>query len=108
MAAEDDETRTPAEVADEALALSVAAVWREERVSCPHPQILAAYRTGSLPAGATEFLDFHLQESGCPYCASVIEDLAAEDEGARTAELESMRDRILRSTVTELRRSKPR
>jgi len=103
-----DSEKTPAEQEDEALAFTVAMVWREERVSCPHPQILAAYRAGALPEGAVEFLDFHLKESGCPYCASILEDLAAEEEGMRSREMSSLRDRVLRSTVTELRRSRPR
>ena len=93
---------------DDALAFSVATVWREERVSCPHPQILRAYLTGGLPEGAQAFLKFHLEDSQCPYCLATLDDLRAEDEAAADVQMEDMRDRILRSTVTELRRSGPR
>ena len=60
---------------DELLAFTVGTVWREERVSCPHPDVLRAYDTRSLDEGAMEFLAFHLHESQCPYCNAVLEDL---------------------------------
>ena len=47
---------------DEALFFTVATVWREERVSCPHQDILRAYGTGALEPGAMDFVRFHLQE----------------------------------------------
>ena len=90
---------------DEVLDLTVSTVWREERVSCPHPQILHAYRNGALPAGATEYLAFHTQESACPYCNAVLEDLAAADKDAAEHRMEGLRERLLRSTVTEIRRA---
>ena len=37
---------------DEILAFTVASVWREERVSCPHPDILQAFESGALEPGA--------------------------------------------------------
>lgn len=89
---------------DELLAFTVASVWREERVSCPHPDILKAWLGGSLPEDAGEFVAFHLAESQCPYCNAVVEELRAQDEDAQRAPLEGLRERLLRSTVTFLRR----
>lgn len=85
------------------LELTVGAVWREERVSCPHPDILRAYLAHSLDSGAMGFVSFHLGESLCPYCNSVVEDLRLSDTEAAKAGLASVRDRLLRSTVTALR-----
>src|SRR4030095_12772693 len=65
---------------DDALSFTVSTVWREERVSCPHPDVLRAYQTASLPEGAMLFLRFHLEESQCPYCSAVLEDLRVADE----------------------------
>lgn len=85
------------------LAFTVASVWREERVSCPHPDILKAYTAGALDAGAREFLAFHLEESQCPYCNAVIADFEAGERDADRGELEGLRERLLRSTVAALR-----
>lgn len=85
------------------LAFTVATVWREERVSCPHPDILKAFLAGSLDAGARGFLAFHLQESQCPYCNAAIADLEAGERDAGGEELEGLRERLLRSTVAALR-----
>jgi hypothetical protein len=89
---------------DEQLAFTVATVWREERVSCPHPDILHAYESGALTVGAREFLAFHLGESACPYCNSVLEDLRARQRDADEVRLSDLKDRLMRSTVSELRR----
>lgn len=90
---------------DELLTFTVATVWREQRVSCPHPDILKSYEAGALGEGAGAFIRFHLEESECPYCNAVLEDLHAQQQDAEQAELEGMKDRLLRSTVVALRRA---
>ena len=94
-----------AERDDEQLAFTVATVWREHRVSCPHQQVLQAFRSGSLPSGAEDFVRFHLEESQCPYCNAVLEDLEAQEVAASKSQLEGLRERLMRSTVAELRRA---
>ncbi|MEZ5965177.1 MAG: hypothetical protein R3F56_15190 [Planctomycetota bacterium] len=89
---------------DEALDLDVGRVWRLERVSCPHVDVLRAYHTGSLPAGAVEYLRFHLETSQCPYCNASLEDLRAAEADSGQDVLTDVRDRLLRSTRTALRR----
>jgi len=91
---------------DPKLAFTVATVWREERISCPHQDILASWHAGALPAGAAEFVEFHLRESQCPYCNAVVEDLVEAEDQARTADRTSQRDKLLRSTMTALRQSR--
>ena len=96
--------------ADDALAFTLASVWRAFRVSCPHPDVLRAARLGGLPADAAEFVRFHLEESACPFCSAVAEELdSLDDEASRTRaeEVDSARDRVLRSTMTFLRRVDP-
>ena len=54
---------------------TAGAIWRRERVSCPSRDQLGGYLLG---AGDTELLDyirFHLEEIGCPYCQANLEDL---------------------------------
>lgn len=90
---------------DAFLTFTVATVWREQRVSCPHPDILRSYEAGALGKGASAFLRFHLQESECPYCNAVVEDLRAQQQDAEQGGLEDMKDRLMRSTVAALRRA---
>jgi hypothetical protein len=93
--------------AEEALAFTVASVWREFRVSCPHPDVLRAARLGGLPADAAEFVRFHLEESCCPFCNAVVQEFDELDEEAaqpRDAELDAAKERVMRSTMTFLRR----
>ncbi len=91
---------------DSKLAFTVATVWREERISCPHPHLLQSWLQGGLPGGAADFVQFHLRDSQCPYCNAIVEDLRVRDDHAKTPVLEDMRDRLLRSTVAAMRRSR--
>ena len=89
----------------DALTFTVATVWREDRVSCPHPDIVTAFIAGGLDPDAGEFVRFHLEESQCPFCNSVRDDLAANAEHQAEVDLERMRERLLRSTVIALRKT---
>ena len=91
---------------DPKLAFTVATVWRDSRISCPHPHLLQSWLQGGLTGGALEFLDFHLRESQCPYCNAVVDDLRSREESAKVPALEDLRDRLLRSTVTALRKNR--
>ncbi|MBL8722484.1 MAG: hypothetical protein JNK49_00475 [Planctomycetes bacterium] len=96
---------SPDEV-DPHLVFTVASVWREERISCPHPDLLRSFTSGGMAGGAAEFVAFHLRESQCPYCNAVVEAQRAEEDRAKQPVLEDLRDRLLRSTATELRRKR--
>ncbi len=91
---------------DPKLAFTVATVWREERISCPHPHLLQSWLQGGLQGGARDFLAFHLQDSKCPYCNAVLDDLRAQEDLAKAPKLEDLRDRLLRSTVAALRKTR--
>ncbi|MBL8755802.1 MAG: hypothetical protein JNK15_21070 [Planctomycetes bacterium] len=95
-----------AEPIDPKLAFTVASVWREERISCPHPHLLQSWLAGGLQGGAQEFLTFHLQDSKCPYCNAVLDELRSRDAAAKSTVLEDLRDRLLRSTVAALRKTR--
>ena len=91
---------------DAKLAFTVATVWRSERISCPHPHVLQSYLQGSLEPGAAAFVEFHLNDSQCPYCNATIDDLKARDDEAKQPVMADMKDRLLRSTVAELGKNK--
>ena len=68
---------------DPKLAASVAAVWRQARVSCPHPDLLSSWLQGGVGGAAARFLAFHLGESDCPTCNAVVDDLMGDRVGER-------------------------
>jgi hypothetical protein len=76
---------------DPTLAATVAAVWRQARVSCPHPDLLSSWLQGGVDGAAARFLAFHLGESDCPAC------------NAGRPEVDAAGVRALRSTLTALR-----
>lgn len=92
---------------DPQLALTVAAVWRQARASCPHPDLLASWLhggvEGGVDGGARRFLDFHLGVSACPACNAVVDDLRARDASAGRPADDDARDRCLRSTLAAVR-----
>lgn len=68
---------------DPRLDLTVAHLWRVERISCPHRDLLRAYREGSLAPEEADYLRFHLENVGCPFCQANLEDLALAEDMAR-------------------------
>jgi Putative zinc-finger len=59
---------------------SIGAVWRRERLSCPTREELGSYLLQVLEAEQQEYLDFHLNTVGCPYCQANFADLKARQE----------------------------
>ncbi|MBM3974244.1 MAG: hypothetical protein FJ301_09120 [Planctomycetes bacterium] len=88
---------------DPQLALTVAAVWRQARASCPHPDLLASWLHGGVDGGARRFVDFHLGESCCPTCNAVVDDLRARDARAVRPADDDARARCLHSTLAAVR-----
>ena len=101
MTAADDDGRADAE-----LAFTVATVWREGRISCPHADLLQSWLQDGLDPGAAEFVQFHLRESQCPYCNAVVDDLRAKEDAAKAMPLEDLRDKLMRSTAAALRKNR--
>lgn len=87
----------------EQLVLTVGMVWRESRVSCPHRDILRAYRDGALEEGPAGYLRWHIDRAQCPFCQAQLDDFAREDSEAVGEQLDGLRDRLLSSTMSILR-----
>jgi DNA-binding phage protein len=56
---------------------SLGAVWRRERLTCPTREQLGSYLLQVLDDGEQEYLDFHLNVIGCPFCTANLADLRA-------------------------------
>ena len=54
---------------------SVGATWRRLRLSCPSREELGSLLLGILDESYAEYLRFHLDTIGCPYCQANRSDL---------------------------------
>ena len=54
---------------------TVGAIWRRDRVSCPTRDQLGGYLLGAGDPELVEYIRFHLDEIGCPYCQANLDDL---------------------------------
>ena len=63
---------------------SVGDIWRRNRLSCPSRRELGGFVLGTLDAGPSQFIDFHIRTVGCRICAANLTDLeqAAESQPA--------------------------
>ena len=64
--------------------VSLGAIWRRHRMSCPARQELGSYLLGVLPEEAARYLEFHLEVAGCRYCQANLSDLAKTSKPNRT------------------------
>lgn len=72
---------------------SVGEIWRRNRLSCPSREELGQFLLGVLEQGAADYVDFHLQEVGCRYCAANFDDLRSAQQSAAGATPTSARRR---------------
>lgn len=110
MSEHDDDIRPEDMIPErvERFAMTVGSVWREARVSCPHPDVLRAYREDGLEAAQAGYIRFHVEDANCPYCQAILEDLARGGAAAADAPLENLKERLLSSTMNVLREKRAR
>lgn len=56
---------------------SVGEIWRRNRLSCPSRSQLGGYLLETLAPDYLSYVEFHLNQTGCRYCAANLEDLKA-------------------------------
>ncbi len=54
---------------------SLGEVWRRHRISCPTREELGRYLLQAMDPGHADFIKFHIEVSGCRFCAANLEDL---------------------------------
>jgi hypothetical protein len=54
---------------------SLGAIWRRNRLSCPSREQLGSYLLQALDDGLQDYLHFHLETVGCPFCLANLADL---------------------------------
>ena len=80
---------------------SLGAIWRRERLTCPTREELTSYLFQVLDAAKQDYIDFHLQSVGCPYCTANLADLHARRQESET-QAKERRKRIFTSSAAYL------
>jgi hypothetical protein len=80
---------------------SIGAVWRRERLSCPTREELGSYLLQVLEAEHQEYVAFHLNDIGCPYCQANLADLQARQAEPAPSAQERQR-RLFQSSAAYL------
>jgi uncharacterized protein YbaR (Trm112 family) len=65
------------------LQIPLSELWFRDHISCPLTEVLLRYQGGTLEDDARAYVRFHLEELGCPYCQSRLEEgnLSQTEEG---------------------------
>jgi hypothetical protein len=79
---------------------TVGDIWRRNRISCPTREQLGSYLLGAMMDDQAEYIKFHLEQIGCRYCQSNLEDLSASHH--RDAVV-ARRQKYFQSSVGRLR-----
>jgi hypothetical protein len=84
---------------------SIGAVWRRHRLTCPPREQLGSYLLQVLDVELQEYIEFHLNVVGCPFCQANLADLQTrQQEPAPTAK--ERRRRLFESSAGFLQASK--
>jgi anti-sigma factor RsiW len=78
-------------------------IWRQHRLSCPSREQLGSYLLGVLGADAADFLEFHLQITGCRYCQANLADLRAQ-QAQQAAQVQQRRRRYFQTSAGYLKK----
>ncbi len=81
--------------------VTVARVWREQRLTCLKRSTLGSYAVDVLDEPWHSYTQFHLDVVGCPMCVANLEDLQAEQDEAPSGQT----DRFFQSSVGFLRKT---
>jgi len=82
--------------------VSLGAVWRRLRLSCPTRQELGSYLLGVLPDDAAGYVAFHLDVAGCRFCQANLADLR-DQQAESPAIAQQRRQKFFQSSAGKLR-----
>jgi hypothetical protein len=64
---------------------TVGAIWRRHRISCLDRDVLGSYLLNTGDPRLLDYVRFHLEVIGCPYCQANLEDLQQLYESSHTS-----------------------
>jgi anti-sigma factor RsiW len=59
---------------------SIGAIWRRQRLTCPSREQLGSYLLQVLDTEQRQYIEFHLQTIGCPFCQANLADLQTRQQ----------------------------
>ncbi len=59
---------------------TLGAIWRRGRLTCPTRQQLGSYLLEVLDPEYAEYVTFHIETIGCPYCQANLDDLRGKTD----------------------------
>ncbi len=80
---------------------SIGEIWRRHRLSCPSREELGSYLLNALMDEQVKYIEFHLQQTGCRFCQSNLDDLRRHQTNA-PQEIASRRQKYFQSSVGRL------
>jgi len=80
---------------------SIGEIWRRHRISCPSREELGSYLLGAMMDEQVKYIEFHLQQVGCRFCQSNLDDLRRL-QTAEPKETEKRRQKYFQSSVGRL------
>ena len=86
----------------------LGAIWRRHRLSCPDRDEWSQFLLGVLPRDAVAYLQFHLDEIRCGYCAANLADLRAAQQATQELDqaVQQRRQRIFETSAGHLKRDR--
>ncbi len=60
--------------------LDLAEIWRRRRLTCPSRSTWSAWLVGRIGGEFREYLEFHLDQLGCRFCAANVADLQSSGD----------------------------
>ncbi len=81
--------------------VSVGAIWRRRRLSCPSREQLGAFLLDAIDPQMQDYIKFHVEQVGCPYCAANLADI--RDRSRQPAEVLKRRQRLFESSIGHLK-----
>jgi hypothetical protein len=83
---------------------SLAAVWRQHRLSCPARQQLGSYLLGVLEPAHADYVRFHIEVVGCRLCEASLADLRQQQAATAKSTTASRRQKYFQSSAGYLRK----
>ena len=77
---------------------TLGAIWRRGRLSCPTRQTWGSYLLEALDPALAEYLTFHLDVIGCPFCRANLADLEGRIAPRGTPASKTRQRRIFQSS----------
>ena len=78
---------------------TLGGIWRRHRLGCPARTKLGSYLLGALAEAEADYVRFHVETSGCRFCAASLADLQAEQAAADGEEVTGRRKKYFQSSA---------